>query len=430
MLVSVAQINPTIADLSGNVALCLQAAKAGRLAGADLVVLPEMAIPGYPPRDLLYDPSFIDAIEMAHQDLAIRSADGPPLLIGSVIRGGSPAPNHPGLLNVALLFEKGEIRTVAEKQLLPIYDVFLEPRWFVPGRPGVPFEISGARIGVMICEDMWDEGYAQDPGQALSRQGAELLIVLSASPFRQGIFEKRFYHARRQPLPLLYVNLVGCSDELIFDGGSFLLDGDGSLRAQLPRFETSQQEVNPFQKGASDIDAGDDIGMLYKALVAGIRDFAAKNRMRHLVLGLSGGIDSAVVAALAAEAIGPEQVTGVAIPSRFTNPCSTESASLLAQRLGIGFEIVSLEPLHAAAVHMLGSSAEAGTASENVQVRLRMLILMGIVNNRGGMLLNTSNKTELALGYATLYGDMAGGLSPLGDVIKPEVYALAHYINR
>lgn len=436
MKLALAQINPTVGDLAGNVDRCLDAIAEGGRLGADLVVLPEMAVPGYPPRDILCDRSFVDAVGEATRDLARRAAGAPPTLVGSVLPSGSTTPNHPGLHNVAMLLQDGVATTAAAKRLLPAYDVFHEPRWFVPGPPHPPIEIAGRRVGVLICEDMWDDGYPVHPPADLLSAGADVLAVLAAGPYRMGIQAERLGHARRHGCPLVHVNLVGANDALIFDGRSFAIDRSGCLVAQVPGFGEAVQVVDLDATPRREIAPIVPQQELFEALTLGIRDFVRKNGSPHLFLGLSGGIDSSVVAVLAAEAVGADHVTGVAIPSRYSDPRSTESAAALARKLSIGFDVTELEPLHAAVEDALGdllSTGEAGgvsTAAENAQARLRMLILMAFVNRRGGMLLNTSNKTELALGYGTLYGDLAGTLSPIGDLTKPQVYELAHWINQ
>ena len=457
MKIALAQINPTVADLPGNVERCLDAIETAHRLDADLVVLPEMAIPGYPPRDILCDDSFTGAVFEATRDLARRAADGPPAIVGTVTASGHHPPNHPGLYNAAVLLRGGDIQLVAAKRLLPSYDVYFEARWFLPGPPSSPVTVANrrggsTRIGVLICEDLWDEGYDIHPPADLLAAGADVLIGISASPFRRGTLTQRLHHMRRPRCPLVYVNLVGSNDELIFDGRSFVLDGEGNVLVQLPAFEEAVQIVNldnsritnyesrielpkssielpvsSFQNLKSEIQNSE--AELFHALVLGIRDFAHKNGIPRAFLGLSGGIDSAVTAIIAAEALGPECVTAVAIPSRYSDPRSTSSARELAEALGIGFEVVELESLHAAAENALSDLLAHGTAAENVQARLRALVLMTYVNRYGGMLLNTSNKTELALGYGTLYGDMAGTLCPIADLTKPEIYALAAWIQ-
>ena len=429
MRVALAQINTLVGDLEGNVERCLEAIEIGRSQHAELVILPEMAVPGYPPRDILFDPSFVEAVSTATADLARRAGDGPAAVVGTLQPGDYRPPGHPGLCNGAVLLNKGEVQWVAAKRLLPAYDVFYEPRWFLPGPNLPPVVINDKRVGFLVCEDLWDEGYEIHPAAELRADGAELLICLAASPYQRQIMDQRLYHARRQQAPLVYVNLVGGNDELIFDGRSFAIDDNGKLTALLAGFQEEIRVVDlaavrPLEPVEPRCEEE-----LYQALVLGVRDFVRKNRLERAFLGLSGGIDSAVVATIAAEALGPERVTAVAIPSRYTDPRSTASAQELARALGIQLKVVELERLHRAAEATLADLFEAGTAAENVQARLRAVILMGFVNRYGGMLLNTSNKTELALGYTTIYGDMAGTLCPLADVQKTEVIRLANWIN-
>ncbi len=438
MNVALAQINTTVGDLGGNVARCLEAIEAGRAQGADLVALPEMAVPGYPPRDILFDSSFRAAAFEATRDLAARAADGPPVLVGTIVASEKSAPNHPGLYNAAVLLRGGDVTLVAAKQLLPAYDVFHEPRWFVPGEASAPITVAGKRIGVLVCKDLWDAGRDHHPPADLIAAGAEVLITISASPYRRGVMAKRLAQARRPRCPLIYVNLCGATDELIFDGRSFALDAEGEVLAQLPGFEEAIQVVDleatpkpptSSTKHPASSNQQPEEATVFQALTLGVRDFFRKNGVRRAFLGLSGGIDSAVGAAIAAEALGPANVTAVAIPGRYTDPRSTSSAEALARALRIGFEVIPLEPLHAAAETALGDLLGHGATGENVQARLRALILMALVNARGGILLNTSNKTELALGYGTLYGDLAGTLCPIGDLTKPQIYELAQWMQ-
>ena len=460
MKLAIAQINTTVGDLEGNIRHILDAARSVADQKPDLIVFPELTVCGYPPRDILYDASFVEAVQLATKDLAHQARALPPLLVGSF----APAPasrkiyEHPSLYNVAYLMQNGDMKIAQVKQLLPIYDVFYEPRWFLAGTKTLPpIDIAGTKVGVMICEDMWDEEYPVHPGADLKKMGAEMLICISASPYRRGAGEGRVYHAKRQvetrssttgfasfdklriaspsaqsEMPLVFVNLVGGNDELIFDGGSFVVGGE--------RLKMFEEEVKVIEDGSWRMDHGAGRPLtinhdpsneeeVFRALVLGLRDFADKNGLQHAFIGLSGGIDSSVVAVVAAEALGRERVTGVAIPSRFTDARSTESARELAERLGIGFEVVELEKMHKAAEQTVGAERSGGVGGENIQARLRMVILMSFVNQRGGFLINTSNKTELTLGYGTLYGDLAGTVSPLGDLTKPEVYALARWIN-
>jgi len=420
--IGLAQINSRIGDFSGNRRRILAAVEAAR--GADLVVLPEMVVTGYPPRDLLLDPEFVDLAVRTTEEVAGDLAGGPPVVLGTIARSGSATPGHPGLWNVAALLKDGQVAAVTAKRLLPAYDVFHEPRWFVPGGPGVPFE----GIGMLVCEDLWDEGYPVHPPGELIAAGAQVLIAISSSPYRRGIGERRLHHARRPGVPVVYVNAVGANDELIFDGGSFVVGTGGEVIARLPRFREAVEVVDLETGGGLAREMGSE-EELFAALVLGVRDFVGKNGLRRVFLGLSGGVDSALVACLAAAALGPQAVTAIALPSRHTDPRSTAAARELAETLGIDFEEVPIEPLHAAAESVVAPLLdEEGTTAENLQARLRALILTAYVNRRGGLLLNTSNKTELSLGYGTTYGDLAGTLSPIGDLPKPAVYALANWV--
>ncbi|HUN23802.1 MAG TPA: NAD(+) synthase [Anaerolineales bacterium] len=424
---AIAQINPIIGDFAGNVSLCVQAAQQARAQGADVVLFPEMCITGYPARDLLYDDSFVAASLAAVDDLAKQCAEGVALVVGSVWRAeGAGKPSHPHLHNAALLLQAGEVRCVAQKRLLPTYNVYLEERWFVPGKTSAVFELAGETVGALICEDLWDEGYGESPGMELVKQGATTLLCLSATPFRLGVANERVHHARRLGCRLLYCNSVGSQDELIFDGNSFVMEADGHISCQLPAFAPSVQCALPQPVPTP----ANEIVQIRQALQYGIADFFAKNQLKHAFLGLSGGIDSAVVAVLAKEALGSANVTALAMPSRYTDPRSTSNALQLAKNLGIACEVVEIDPVQRAMEKLLPDLVTVGTTAENIQARVRMVILMAYVNAQGGVLLNTSNKTELSLGYGTLYGDLAGALSPLGDLTKLQVQALAREINR
>ena len=429
MKIGLAQIDAHLGDLEGNVERCLAAIDRARSLGADLVVLPELTLPGGPPRDMLLDSSFVESLGAAADDLAWRARSGPPVIVGSAVPAAVPAaPGHPGLLDAALLLEGGTRRVVAAKRHLPCRDVSFDPRWFVPGGAAAPVVIAGVAVGVLVNEDLEDAEHAAYPPGALRDAGAELLVVIAASHYRKGVLERRLRHARRAGCPVAFVNATGAVDELVFDGRSFVLDGRGEELARLAAFADAVRVVDleaPAGPRTADPPLEEE---LFRALVLGVREFARKNRIGHAFVGVSGGVDSALVAVIAAEALGPEHVTAIAIPSRYTDPRSTSSARELAAGLGIGFEVVDLEPLHAAAETGLAGVIDGGTTAENVQARLRMVVLMAFVNSRGGMLLNTSNKTELTLGYSTLYGDTAGTLCPIADLTKPEVYALARWI--
>ncbi len=436
--VALCQVDGRVGDLEGNADRIRAAVREAAARGASLAVLPELALVGYPPRDLLLDEGFVAAVEEAAASLAASLPPGVTALVGSVAPGGPRRPGHPGLHDVALWLRGGRVEAATAKRLLPSYDVFHETRWYVPGGRGPVRDVAGVGVGALVCEDLWDEGYDVSPAGDLLADGAALLACLSASPYRRGILARRLAVARRHRAPLVYVNAAGANDELVFDGGSFALDGEGRLVARLPRHEEAVEVVELGAPAAAVEEGEDEAAVTFDALVAGIRGFARKNGLRRAFLGLSGGVDSALVACLAAEALGPKAVTALALPSRHSDPRSTEDARALAKALGIGFAVVPLEPLHAAAEALLApaldprgeDAAAAGVAAENVQARLRMVALMAHVNRHGGVLLNTSNKTELALGYGTLYGDLAGTLLPLGDLSKPAVYELLRRYDR
>ncbi len=426
MRVALAQVDATAGDVRGNASRVLEAIDEAKRRGAEVCVFPELVVVGYAPYDLLLRPDLIEEAWEATGIIA-REAQGLTVILGTV----KPIPGHRRSWNVAAVLEEGRIVATQAKTLLPAYEVFHDPRHFVPAPARTPVDVRGRRTGLLVCEDLWDEGYDVHPPAEQIAAGASLLIAPSASPYRQGVLAERLKRARRPGVPLVYANGVGGQDELIYDGGSFVVDASGRLLALLPRFEEAVQVVEvdaaaPIPEPVVDADEE-----LFGALVLGLRSFVRKNGLKKAFLGLSGGVDSALVACLAKEALGADAVHAIALPSRFNDPRSTECAAELARGLGIGFEVVSIEPLHEAALTTLAPLllGDAGTTSENVQARLRCLVLMAHVNRRGGILLNTTNKTEATLGYGTLYGDLAGGLAPLMDVTKPEVYRLARWYN-
>jgi len=429
MKIGLAQINTCIGDLEGNVNRCLDAVESAHAQGAQLIVLPEMAVPGCPPRDILYDSSFTEAVYAATDDLARRSREAPPILVGTLAPTDERMPRHPGLHNVAALLSNGSVRMTSAKRLLPADDVYFEPRWFLAGQESRPVTVEGCNIGLLVGHDLWDEGFPIHPSADLIAAGAELLVCLSASPYDRQVQERRLHHARRRGRPLVVVNACGAGDELIFDGRSFVTNADGEVTAMLKAFEEDVRVVDLSCQTPVTFSETKWQQDIFNALVLGVRDFARKNRIKWAFLGLSGGVDSALTAVIASEALGPGHVTAVAIPSRYTDPRSTESARELAANLGIQFEVVDLEHLHRAAENTLGDLLQDGTGAENIQARLRAMILMSFVNRHSGMLLNTSNKTELSLGYSTLYGDTAGILCPIADLTKSDVAALASWIG-
>lgn len=430
MKIALAQIDTINGDISGNAERILQAMDEAQGAGADLCIFPELAVTGYACYDLLLRPGFVNRAVEATRAIAHETGDMA-VILGTVEPAGTGPDGSPGMRNVAAVLQHGRILTTRAKTLLPAYNVFHEPRYFRPASRREPVDLAGRRLGILICEDMWDAAYDIHPAAELKAAGADLLIVLSASPYRSRIMAARIDAARRHGMPIVYVNGAGAQDELIFDGGSFALNDRGEFIVSLPRFRESVTVVDTSTDCVTPDDLPENEEM-FTALVSGIRGFAEKNGLRKAYVGLSGGIDSALAACLAAEAIGPENVHALTIPSRFTDPRSTEAARELTSNLGISMDVIPLEPLHSAALSLLDPmlEEEAGTTAENIQCRLRSMILMAHVNRHGGMLLNTSNKTELSLGYGTLYGDLAGALSPLGDLIKTDVYKLAGWYNR
>jgi NAD+ synthetase len=424
MRISIAQINTTIGDFEGNLSRIVAAAR-GR--DASVVLFPELSICGYMPRDLLRQPSFLDACETALDRLAAMEGL-PPVVVGAPVR--AQGPGKP-LLNAAVLIRNGE-RTVIGKRLLPTYDVFDERRYFQPGEPSPPIEIDGTKVGITVCEDIWlSEEYPGDPVADLVADGAELLLNISASPFLSEKAAARRgaagLHVLRHGVPFVLCNLVGANDQLVFDGNSFAFDRGGHLCAHAAGFEEEILDVD-FGHGV-ELPEPDTVGELRDAIVLGIRDYLAKTGFRDALIGMSGGIDSSVVAALAADALGPDHVTGVGMPGPFSADHSLEDARELAERLGIRFHEV---PIRAAYERVLGDlqavwgeDKEFGLAEENLQARLRGTVLMSLSNHTGALVLVPSNKSEFAMGYATLYGDMVGALAPIADLYKGEVYAVA-----
>ncbi|HYH05527.1 MAG TPA: NAD+ synthase [Thermoanaerobaculia bacterium] len=441
MKVFIGQLNTTIGALSANAELIRRAYDEGVRAGADVVLVPELAVTGYPPRDLLDRPFFIDAALEIKDALAAMTGDTT-LVFGCPVRNtqwcGKP------LHNAAIVARNGKILLEQHKGLLPTYDVFDELRYFEPGRNVQPVEIAGRRVGVSICEDFWfdDEAfgkklYCANPVDDLARQGCEVFLNISASPFNAGkrrarweIFSKI---ATRYDAPLVYVNQVGGNDELQFDGSSIVFDQSGQTIFCAPAFEEHSSLVHlqgsPCELLLS-LGEEEEIG---RALVQGLRDYIRKCGFTDVVLGLSGGIDSALTAAIAAEALGPEHVTGIAMPSQFSSQHSVDDAKALAENLGIAFHLVPIHDIYKpyeASLDTLFHEHKFDTTNENVQARIRGNILMAWSNRTGAMVITTGNKSELAVGYCTLYGDMAGGLCILGDVYKTMVYRVSRWFNR
>lgn len=442
MKTALVQLDPTVGDVAGNTELVADALR--RVAGEqpDLVVFHELVLCGYPPRDLLERRWFLDRLEAGLDAVRALSRTMPNtgILLGTVTRSST----RPGRLhNSAVLLVAGEVVFVQHKRLLPTYDVFDEARHFQPGDRSRPHGFKGEQLGIMVCEDGWggpgQSRYDVDPVADLVRAGATLLVNISASPFTIGKHEERLglmsRHVHRHRVPLVFVNQVGGNDELVFDGRSFALDCSGRLVAGLSAFEP---DIAIVETSAAAVEGAagpalESIETVRRALVLGLRDYARKCGFGRVVLGLSGGIDSAVVCCLAVEALGRENVLALTMPSRFSSQGSVEDSRLLAQNLGIELLEIPIEKVHAAYLDLLGpffAGLEPDETEENIQARIRGNLLMAFANKQRRLVLSTGNKSELAVGYCTLYGDMSGGLSILADVPKTMVYQLACHINR
>jgi len=432
--IALAQVDPTVGDVTGNLAIVKRTRDEAGAQGADLVVFPELAVVGYPPEDLVLRPALLAEVEDALADLERDSrAEGSPALV-------VPLPwRHGGGVYNAVALVAGGRRELRFKCELPNYGVFDEKRVFVAGPLPSPVTFRDVRLGLPICEDIWFPTVAGH----LARAGAELLLVPNGSPFDVGKLDERVQLARDRVretgLPLAYVNLVGGQDELVFDGGSFVLNGDGTLARQLPLWEPAMTLTHWERRsggwrcdGQASWSEPPRLSAVYSAMMLGLRDYVGKNRFRGVVLGLSGGIDSALTAAVAVDALGADRVRGVRLPSSLTSAASQDDAAESARLLGIRLETLAIAPTVDAAETAL-APVFAGRArdvtEENLQARVRGLLLMGLSNKFGELLVTTGNKSEMSVGYATLYGDMCGGYSVLKDIYKTEVYALARWRN-
>ncbi len=441
--IALAQCNPTMGDIAGNLALLRKARAEAAAQGAHLVVASEMVITGYPTEDLVLKPMFLDAAEAAVKALAADTADGGPgMIIGGPWRQ-DPAARPPlfgKVFNTAYVLDGGAVTTHRSKHDLPNYGVFDEKRVFGAGPLPGPVNFRGVRLGVMICEDMWKP----DVAECLEESGAEILIVINGSPYELDKTEERIQLAVQRVtetgLPLIYVNQVGGQDELVFDGASFALNADRGLAAQLPAFEESL-EVLEWRRGETGWSAvpgrriapDSHFEAIYRALILGLRDYVNKNRFPGVILGLSGGIDSALSAAVAVDALGPKRVHSVMMPSPYTSQESLDDAAEAARLMGIAIDTVSIEPAMQAFDGMLQplfNGRTADTTEENIQARSRGLTLMAISNKLGYMVLSTGNKSEVSVGYATLYGDMVGGFNVMKDLYKTMVFDLARWRNQ
>ena len=444
MKVFLAQLNPTVGDLPGNAARIAAAMGRARDAGADLLVTAELSLPGYPPRDLVEKSSFLQAQDEALADLAAQSR-GIEAIVGIVERNTSGEGR--GLLNSAAVLREGRVVSTVAKSLLPTYDVFDEDRYFQPAARRVLQTLCGVPSGVTICEDAWTQQslfnrrlYTADPIAELAGQGARVLFNVSASPFslgRPALRERLLQeHARRRGLPLICVNQVGGNDELLFDGSSLVVDSTGRTRVRLASFREDERLVDldrlvdlPEPPGHDPAPAEEAL----PALVMGTADYVRKCGFSSVVLGLSGGIDSAVTAAVAVAALGADRVHGVAMPARYSSRQSVEDARAVAEALGIDLRTIGIDGMFQSALDTVApvfAGLPADVTEENLQARCRGVVLMALSNKFGWLVLTTGNKSEMAVGYCTLYGDMSGGLAVLSDVPKTLVYSLGRRINR
>lgn len=455
MKIAIAQINPTVGDLAGNAQRILTAARQASDAGADLLLTPELSLCGYPPRDLLMRPSFIAQMKKQVEDLALAMPAELTALVGIAEDNSAAASQgEKPIFNSMALLQKGEIKSVFHKRLLPTYDVFDEDRYFASGQTSNSFVYQSnsgpINVGVTICEDLWNSesfwgkrAYTVDPIKELVKEGVDLVVNLSASPFtakKQALREEMIAHAAKENgCTIVYVNQVGGNDDLIFDGQSVAYNAEGQLISRAAAFETDLQLVE-FDSETKDLQPGEiqplletEDAEIWSALVLGVKDYARKCGFKQAVIGLSGGVDSALVSAIAAEALGPTNVLGVLMPSPYSSDHSISDAEQLAQNLGIQTKTIPIGTLmggYDQTLDDLFMGTESGVTEENLQSRIRGNILMAIANKFGHLLLSTGNKSEMAVGYCTLYGDMNGGLAVIADVPKTRVYSLCRWLNR
>ena len=448
MKIALAQINPTVGDFTGNLSKIVDASRRAAAAGARIAVFPELVICGYPPADLLEKPSFLARAVRAVEELRLATAGlSAAVLVGVAL----PAPEGSGkrAVNAAVLLDKGEVLLEQHKMLLPFYDVFDEQRYFAPATSQRVIDFEGERLAITICEDAWNDKnfwpqrlYPVDPVEDIMRQHPSILINISASPFWHGKLAVRERMlaavATRHGIPIVFVNQVGGNDSLVFDGSSFALAADGSVLSQASSFdedlvitEISAAAVTrpllPQDGEAAETESA------YRALVLGTRDYVRKTGFRKVLIGLSGGIDSALVAAIACDALGAENVLGVGMPSQYSSSGSVEDSRRLAANLGMRFEILAIEPLFrefSQTLEPLFAGLKADLTEENLQSRIRGTLLMALSNKFNSLVLTTGNKSEMAVGYCTLYGDMVGALAVIGDLVKTRVYALSRWVNR
>ena len=444
MQIALAQINPTVGDLTGNVDRIIRFSREAAAAGAQVVVFPELSVTGYPPRDLVEKTSFVARSGEQLARLAAETAVLPLAVIAGYV-GPSPASTGKRATNSAAVLVGGDIVFRQTKMLLPTYDVFDEARYFVPAESQTLLPIDGRKVALTICEDAWNDKqfwerplYRRDPVQELAHSGADLLISINASPYHMGkrALRREIFAAtaRRHSIPLVYVNQVGGNDQLVFDGTSFAMDATGRVAASAASFA---EDLVLFDSatgaGAQHDNLPDECEAVYEALVLGTRDYIRKCGFARVLIGLSGGIDSSLTAAIAADALGADNVTGIGMPGPFSSEGSIRDACALAQNLGIRFEMAPISPVYEQFLRVLDplfAGAPRDVTEENLQARLRGVTLMALSNKWGAMVLTTGNKSELAVGYCTLYGDMCGGLAVISDVPKTLVYELARVANR
>ncbi|MFC3681235.1 NAD+ synthase [Bacterioplanoides pacificum] len=428
MRITLSQLNFVVGDIAGNTEKMIAAARQAADQGSELIVFSELALTGYPPEDLLLRPSLQLRVEAALQQLLPVSQD-------IALALGFPWQEQGRLLNCAALYYQGECLGRYAKQCLPNYQVFDEKRYFAAGDQPCVVTLKGRRFGLTVCEDIWHQGPAEQSVAA----GAEMILNLNASPFHQEKQQQRIeliqQHVRALNVPLLYVNQVGGQDELVFDGRSFAVAADGTLVHQLAAYQPDSAQLlwdTQLSCPLPPLSATSELASLYDALVLGVRDYVNKNGFKGVVLGLSGGIDSALTLAIAADAIGPERVKAIMMPFAYTSDMSKADAAEQAERMGVAYESVSIEPMYNAFMAALAPQFDGlprDTTEENLQARCRGVLLMAVSNKTGYMVLTTGNKSEMAVGYATLYGDMVGGYSALKDVYKTRVFELAEYRN-
>lgn len=441
MKLALAQINPTVGDIAGNLRLIRRWMARAKARGADLVIFPELCITGYPPRDLVEHVRFVEKNRQAVQELAAQTK-GMAAIVGFV--DYNPLPYGKKLCNAAAVLQGGKITAVRCKSLLPTYDVFDESRNFAPAKENAPLALSRQKIGLTICEDMWNDArfwprriYAEDPVEKLAAKGVDFFINISSSPFHRRKTGLRLdliqSHVRQYHRPFFFVNQVGGNDELVFDGNSLAVDAEGNVIAQARSFQEDLVLVDSEARGKLGWREADDIVEIRDALILGLRDYTRKCGFKRVVLGLSGGIDSAVTAALAVEALGKGNVLGVSMPSPYSSKGSILDAQILSKALGIKLfsaPISSIFSKYLSALKPAFKGLKPDVTEENIQARIRGSLLMAFSNKFGALLLTTGNKSELSMGYCTLYGDMDGGLAVISDVPKVQVYKLGRLLNK